>query len=466
MLDSITNRSSSSVNQKAGPVERSPFLAALSMLADAGLQPCLMRADPNPVTWHDELDLIISPRKLPATLKVLRKAGWEILDTGLFEPSRRHLLFWSNGRFLKIDLYVKIVSGCLEYIDGDDYIAGASLREFAFTPTLAKWLFHVAVNTVLEKRSLPEYYRPRLESALQNYANFDEARELATRAGVDFLFDNDRSLDYLFDETAIAVFRPLVRAALLRARFANRVRVAWQRFIYTAGQRAGLRSGFSIAAVGPDGSGKSTFLETMQAVLNRNGIGTQTVYFGPWERCKLPTSKALRRIGAGPGDYRKSSPYRKSNYRLFKGYIKRCLYYANFLPEMWARYAIGALRAILRRRVVLFDRHPIDLLAGLYNEPIENMWWLRILLVRLSPRPSMLVFLDNDAQVIWSRKKEFPLFLIERSLKQYRILSQQFGMISIRTDHPADELVNMFFEYHWRRMVRLLRDGFPFKHFR
>jgi thymidylate kinase len=439
----------------------SPFAKALSALADASLQPCLMRADGDPATWTGELDLIILPAKVHTTLQVLHSLGWETKNTGFFDPSRRHLLLWSDGRFLKIDLYTKIVSAGLEYIDAKLYLTGASLQGNVYVPRPGNWLLHIIVNTILEKQSLREEYRPRLASALQNPDTLWEVTAEAKRLGVGYLFESDPALNFLFDQTRIAALRPGVRRALLRARPINRARLTWRSMMQTVGKKLGLRPGFSIAVIGPDGAGKTTFLTTLGAMLNRIGIETGTVYFGPWERTVLASSQALRRLGADPLDIGKDSPARKTKLKLLKAHVRRVLYYANFLPEMWARYAVRVWPLILERHVMLLDRHAVDLEVGYYNQPMTNFAWLRFLLARLSPRPRMFILLDNDAEVIWQRKKEFSLALIESSLSRYRKVAPEYGMIVIKTDRPAEELVNELIDQHWRDFVRLRRDGLP-----
>ena len=53
----------------------------------------------------------------------------------------------------------------------------------------------------------------------------------------------------------------------------------------------------------------------------------------------------------------------------------------------------------------------------------------------------MMILLDNDAEVIWQRKKEFSLTLIESSLRRYREAAQAYGMIVIKTARPPEQLV-------------------------
>jgi thymidylate kinase len=129
---------------------------------------------------------------------------------------------------------------------------------------------------------------------------------------------------------------------------------------------------------------------------------------------------------------------------------------------MWARYFAWVWPAVLERHVVLLDRHAIDLETGYYNQPMENFGWLRLLLARLSPRPKILILLDNDAEVIWSRKKEFPLALIESALRRYKQAAKAYRMTVVRTDQPPEKLVGDLINRRWRDFVRMRRDGLPF----
>src|SRR5580704_14909648 len=232
-----------------------PFADAFSALAKHGLQPCLMRADADYSTWGNEIDLIVRPCSLRATQAVLFKLGWEIGNTGFFDPSRRHLLLWADDRLLRIDLYTKIVSAGLEYIDAEDYLSTASLQGDVYVPDAAGWLLHVIVNTILEKKRLRDEYRPRVSKTYEDRDVRLRAWEKAEQLGISFLFDDDPVLDFLYQESLIEILRPRVRRALWKARTANKVRLAWRWAVQTIGKNLALRPGFSIAIVGPDGAG-------------------------------------------------------------------------------------------------------------------------------------------------------------------------------------------------------------------
>ena len=246
-----------SISVAMEPIRILPFVRTLSALAGTGLQPCLMRADADITTWGKELDLIVLPSKLQATLSVLSGLGWEIGNTGFFDPSRRHLLLWSDDRFLRIDLYSQIVSNGLEYIDADRYFAGATLQGDVYVPCAGIWLLHVVVNTILEKRCLREEYRLRIANVLQKRDALQQAVADASHLGLSYLFESDPDFNFLFDEIQISGLRVGVRKALLKARTSNKVRIAWRWTMQTIGKKLALRPGFSIALNWPGRRGEN-----------------------------------------------------------------------------------------------------------------------------------------------------------------------------------------------------------------
>jgi hypothetical protein len=194
----------------------------------------------------------------------------------------------------------------------------------------------------------------------------------------------------------------------------------------------------------------------LEAAFNDHGIHTHCVYMGPWDKQFLWTSMVLARLGANPRDFDSSG---LSLSKRLKAHARRWLFYLNFLPETWARYLVLVRPYLLRRQVVLLDRHVFDLEAGYFNEPMKNLVWVRRVLVRLSPRPHLSILLDNDAETIWKRKKEFPLALIQSSLAFYHQAARRYGMLIIRTEPSPERLAAELIATHWRDFVRWRREG-------
>lgn len=148
--------------------------------------------------------------------------------------------------------------------------------------------------------------------------------------------------------------------------------------------------GFSIAFVGPDGSGKTYIINRLKPV----GV-TRSQYMGDWFFTLQNFYDLLMRF---------PSPY------------NRALYLFYFLENM-----IRFLRVYFQRfigRIVLIDRYP-----GMNRNIIHDgfLGWINRITFFIFPKPDLIVFLYAPAHVIYARKQELTIVKIEEM--QNRILS-------------------------------------------
>jgi hypothetical protein len=186
---------------------------------------------------------------------------------------------------------------------------------------------------------------------------------------------------------------------------------------------------------------------------------------GPWEQHLLPTTWFLRRLGAGLID---AAPRRGDETRFHrrlmkwidpKRTIRRYVWTFNLVPEMWARYVFRVQRRSLNHVAVLSDRCIHDIEIGEYNVVSDQNLRARRLISRVVPRPHAVILLDNDAEVIWERKKEYPLETIRSAIEAYRLLALEKHYITLRSNKDVDEMARDFVADHWRSIVRCLCDG-------
>jgi len=187
---------------------------------------------------------------------------------------------------------------------------------------------------------------------------------------------------------------------------------------------------FTVAIVGPDGSGKSIVSKMLVEALPE--LRMKRVYMGinleasnlmlPQTRLLLLIKKARggRPDMAGPYVASRAKPASKNPLkRALKG-LKAWLLLANRLAEEWFRQLI-AWFYLWRGWNVLFDRHFwLDFYYHdmQYQDPSKPLP-RRVhgyLLKKFYPRPDLVVFLDAPAEVLFSRKGEGTL----ESLEQYR----------------------------------------------
>jgi hypothetical protein len=148
---------------------------------------------------------------------------------------------------------------------------------------------------------------------------------------------------------------------------------AWRQSLLGRVKRLG--TGFSLAFVGPDGSGKSFIIERMRAVGE-----TRVIYMGDWFFALQGLYNHLLRI---------PSPWNRFVYLIYP-------------LENYFRYLKVAIWRLLGR-IVLIDRFP-----GTNRNIVQLglLGRLNALTFKMFPKPDLIVLLHAPPEVVFSRKQE------------------------------------------------------------
>jgi hypothetical protein len=434
------------------------YWTALNALECAGVSWVLMRASPDNFLDAIEIDIYVTKHQKRQAVATLLSLGWGCLHDWLHEPEKACFAYIEQGQLNKIDIHFEVVSGGVITVDSNWFEQGIRVSPNGVRiPSESAWLLHVLTHTILTKQTLPERYFDRVRAALDNPAVVAEVR-----SNINFVSfaDNfnalsaDDAINFMSDSAWVSEVRSALLKETKRHRFVRNFvrRMEW---IFSRPWRRDF--GISIAVIGVDGVGKSSFISEMQEQLRDIGFVVRTAYMGPWDRSIFPTSKLLEYFGANPLDFDqiqagpvsldKSSLAKKG-----KGYVKRYFYYFGTWLETWARFLRLVLPHRLLRRIVLHDRDFLDLLTGFRNMPIRNSPRLREWLARITPRPDVIIVLLNDPGMIYERKPEYPLDVIEGAVRRYQDLASRYGLRIIITDRPTDTLVRDFIAENWRKI--------------
>ena len=211
---------------------------------------------------------------------------------------------------------------------------------------------------------------------------------------------------------------------------------------------------FTVALIGPDGTGKSTISKKLQDLLP---LPTKYIYMGINQEATnftLPTTllwKKIKRASGrqtdmgGPPDPNKIQPPPKNPVKRIARELKSGMWIANLIAEEWFRQFV-TWYYVSHGSVVIFDRHfYFDYykyhiakkgVGRTFSERVHGF-----VLNRVFPRPDLVIFLDAPAEVLFARKREGSVELLEQRRQEYlQFQGKVRRFVTVDTTQTVDEV--------------------------
>ena len=163
-------------------------------------------------------------------------------------------------------------------------------------------------------------------------------------------------------------------------------------------------TGAWIAFMGPDGCGKSSVIEAVTDQF--------APIFNRVDRYHMRPS-VITKKGGSKGSV--TDPHGQEPRGVLASIAK--IFYLG--TDYFAGYLLRIRPAMIRTRLVIFDRYIYDLLVDSKRVRYGGPAWMLRLLARIVPRPELVILLDAPAEVLWSRKQEVTFDEVVRQRKDY-----------------------------------------------
>ena len=166
--------------------------------------------------------------------------------------------------------------------------------------------------------------------------------------------------------------------------------------------------GLHIVVLGPDGAGKSTLISALTSSLRRYFRGVNYIHSRPCVLDPKPPGGVV------------SEPHAQTP-RSWPGCIAKTFYY---FFDHWLGQLVRVRPALVRNRVVIFDRDFHDVIVDPTRYRMKGIGWLARALAWLLPRADMVFVLDAPPEIIHARKPELPISELARQREVLRKFSE------------------------------------------
>lgn len=172
-----------------------------------------------------------------------------------------------------------------------------------------------------------------------------------------------------------------------------------------------------IAVEAPDGTGKTTFIDSLVTELRRYYVSDEGRFcIHHFRPLILPNLGAVgEKAGVMKQDTDFTKPHRAKPAGKLSSFIRMTYYWVDYLIGM--PYLLR--KEVKAERYTIFDRYIFDFVVDPKRARISLPYWMRKMFARMVIQPQIVFVLNTEADVIYKRKQELELNEIKRQLDEF-----------------------------------------------
>lgn len=413
-----------------------------------------------------DVDIIIDPKYVKRARAILKKV-YERNGLNYFDEAVFNTMYCTHGMGLGVHtgIHIDLIGGFrtkgYEIYNFDELYANT--MEYKNFVTLDEWFDGVMLLIYkifgYKKPEIKEKYRAEIFGCYQKYAIKMKA-ELCKVLGANFgsqiaQLVSENNFDEILEES-VEINRRLKRYARKKSFFkwlTGRTHYLWQKFDRVILRYRKYKRTFAVLA--PDGTGKTTFLDTLIDNLNYYYVSDPSdnkfnlYHFRPTIFPNL--GEVGEKAGVMEQDKDFTNPHRSKPANPVSSFFRMSYYTLDYIIG-WQKCV---RRDVRMDRYSIFDRYSYDMLVDPQRSRLNLPRPLRKFFVWLTPRPGIVFILTARANTIYERKQELSKEEIERQLIEYDQLSKtndRFKLIDAEKtpDEMAEEAMEILLEKYAR----------------
>jgi thymidylate kinase len=408
------------------------FTAIFDALESAGVKTCILHGyEEYPNHILSDVDFVVLPDDLSKVLSIIFKLPGHLVQCLQHESTAYYYVLCSTSSngvsyFLHLDVSGDYRRNGRVFLAAEEVLASrrrfkgfwipASDMEFAYY--LIKKIAKASLNE-LQTNSLVSLYQENPKGCKQYILRFWSSKAASE------LISAVESNEWSTVCTRITWFRKVLLAKAFQEDPAGFF-AYWKNDLVRRIKRLCTPTGFHVVFLGADGSGKSSVLREVEAILAPAFRKTSRLHLRP----SLLVTRKNSKMSTNPHNIANYSP------------IMSLLKLGYFSLDYIIGYFVKIYLMLVQSTLVLFDRYYHDILIDPKRYRYSGPMWLARWVGKIIPEPDLFILLDASPEVLQARKKEVPFEETAQQQKTYLELVR--GMkngVVVDVSRPLDDVV-------------------------